>query len=295
MKTQFQVLFLAAGLVALPAWLQAQPTAHYIPGIEGIKGGSLPPPGVYFRDYTVAYTATRVNDGAGNSVGPANFETFVFANAPRLIWITETKFLGGFVGVDGLLPVMYQSVTAGAFDSNTLGLYDFFAEATLSWHLEQFDLGVGAGAWMPTGDSAAPPTTRTGSGFWTPMFTAGVTWFVDKEKSWAVSALSRYEINTEHTDTGITPGDACTLEWAVSKTVHKTIDLGVVGYYQTQVSSDSGVGAGTARDRVAAIGPEINVVFPEQMFFVSLRYCYEFMAENRAQGHTIALTLTKRF
>jgi hypothetical protein len=36
-------------------------------------------------------------------------------------------------------------------------------------------------------------------------------------------------------------------------------------------------------------------MFPKQMFFVSLRYNYEFMAENRAQGHTTALTLTKRF
>jgi hypothetical protein len=46
---------------------------------------------------------------------------------------------------------------------------------------------------------------------------------------------------------------------------------------------------------VAAIGPEVSVMFPKQMFFVSLRYNYEFMAENRAQGHTTALTLTKRF
>jgi hypothetical protein len=31
------------------------------------------------------------------------------------------------------------------------------------------------------------------------------------------------------------------------------------------------------------------------MLFVSARYAYEFMAEDRAQGHTLALTLTKRF
>jgi hypothetical protein len=48
-------------------------------------------------------------------------------------------------------------------------------------------------------------------------------------------------------------------------------------------------------NRVAAIGPEVSVMFPKQMFFVSLRYNYEFMAESRAQGHTTALTLTKRF
>jgi len=31
------------------------------------------------------------------------------------------------------------------------------------------------------------------------------------------------------------------------------------------------------------------------MFFASLRYDYEFMADDRAQGHTVTLTLTKRF
>jgi hypothetical protein len=29
--------------------------------------------------------------------------------------------------------------------------------------------------------------------------------------------------------------------------------------------------------------------------FVSLRYDYEFMADSRAQGHTVALTLIKAF
>ena len=34
------------------------------------------------------------------------------------------------------------------------------------------------------------------------------------------------------------------------------------------------------------VGPEISVAFPKPMFFVSFRYIYEFMAENRAQGQT---------
>lgn len=295
MKIRFKTLILAAGLLVLPALLQAQPTAHYVPGVEGIKAATLPPPGLYLRDYNVAYTSTRLNNAVGVSAGPPNFDAFTYANVPRLVWITEHKFLGGFVGVDGLLPLISQSTTAGGFDSDTFGVGDLFAEATLSWHEERFDASIGAGGWAPTGDSAAPPTTRVGLGYWTPMFTAGVTGYLDQEKTWAVSALSRYEINTEQTDTGITPGDAFTLEWGVSKTVRKAIDLGAVGYYQQQVNKDSGIGAGAARDRVAAVGPEINVLFPEPMLFVSFRYLYEFTAENRAQGHTFGLTLTKRF
>ena len=46
---------LIAGLLALPNLVQAQPTAHYVPGAEGIKAASLPPPGFYVRDYNSFY------------------------------------------------------------------------------------------------------------------------------------------------------------------------------------------------------------------------------------------------
>jgi len=50
-----------------------------------------------------------------------------------------------------------------------------------------------------------------------------------------------------------------------------------------------------AHDRVAAIGPEVSVFFPSAMLGLSLRYEYEFLAESRLQGHTVTLTLTKKF
>ena len=126
------------------------------------------------------------------------------------------------------------------------------------------------------------------------MLTAGVTWYIDQAKTWSVSALNRYEFNTEQRDTDITPGQAYTLEWGIGKSVTKTIDLGVVGYYQQQMTGGD-VNGSSAHDRVASVGPEISVAFPQPMLFVSLRYLYEFMAKDRAQGQTFALTLTKRF
>lgn len=304
MQKQLQFVLSTACLLALPAMVEAQPTAHYVPGAEGIKGASLPPPGFYIRDYSIAYTSTRANNAAGRNMNLPTFEAFTFANVPRALWITETKFLGGYVGVDALLPLVYQSLKLPGYSSDTFGIGDLFAEATLSWHTKQFDYAVGAGVWMPTGDSATPPTTRVGAGYWTPMLTAGATWYIDQGKTWSVSALNRYEFNTEQRDTKITPGQAYTLEWGIGKTLGKVYDVGVVGYYQQQVTTDSGAGSFSSRDRVAGIGPEISVAFPKQMFFVSFRYVYEFMAEGggtgpgdapRAQGHTFALTLTKRF
>ncbi|MGH7993855.1 MAG: SphA family protein [Limisphaerales bacterium] len=296
MKTT-RIISMAGAMMALAASLPAQPTAHYVPGSEGIKGASLPPPGFYVRDYNVAYYSTRANDASGNNANVPNFEAFTYANVPRVIWISDTQILGGYVGVDALLPLVYQHLKAGGYDDGTFGVGDFFAESTLSWHPKQFDLAAGLGVWAPTGDSPTQPgpSTRAGLGYWTPMLTAGATWYIDEEKTWAVSALNRYEFNTEQRDTHITPGQAYTLEWGASKTVARVVDLGVVGYFQQQVTTDRGTGASPNRDRVVAIGPEINLAFPKPMLFASFRYNYELMAQSRAQGHTFTLTLTKRF
>ncbi len=210
-------------------------------------------------------------------------DVFTYANIPRVIWITDTKILGGYLGVDALLPLVDQHVKAGGFDSTTFGIGDFFGEGTLSWHTKQFDFAVGSGVWAPTGDSAPPPTTRIGKGFWTFMQTAGATWYIDEDKTWAVSALNRYEFSTEQRDTDLIPGQTYTLEWGVSKTLAKVVDLGAVGYYQQQVDPNEGA-SWSSRSRVAAVGPEVSVVFPKQMFFVSLRYNYEFMAEGYRPG-----------
>ena len=63
------------------------------------------------------------------------------------------------------------------------------------------------------------------------MQTAGVTWYIDEEKTWAVSALNRYEFSTSQRDANVIPGQTYTLEWGVSKSLCKESDLGVVGYY----------------------------------------------------------------
>lgn len=304
MKLTFTSLLGGAALLALTTLVQAQPTAHYVPGIEGIKGASLPPPGVYLRDYNVFYWADRVNDNKGKEIKAADPDVFIYANVPRLVWITDVQVLGGFVGVDALLPLQYTSAEAdfppptGHFDDSTFGIGDFFAEATLSWRLKQFDFSLGAGVWAPTGDSprnAYTPTTRAGLGYWTPMLTAGATWYIDEEKKWALSALNRYEFNTEQRDTDITPGQAYTLEWGASYALRPTIDLGVVGYYQVQTTKDSGSGSSDLKDWVWGIGPEINMVCPKLGVITSIRYVREIEAENRLQGNTVTVTLTKRF
>jgi hypothetical protein len=292
MRLQSTSLSIGAALLVLPLMSPAQPSAHYVPGVEGIKGASLPPPGIYLRDYNVAYYSEQLNDSSGNSIGGLNPRAFIYANVPRVIWITPCQVLGGYLGVDALVPLQYTSLRLGGFHDQTFGIGDAFAEGTWSRHWKQLDVSAGYGAWAPTGSSSSPGhnPTRAGLGYWTHMFTAGATYYPDAAKKWSASALSRYEINMEHE--GLTVGQAYTLEWGLSRAIIPTIDAGLAGYYQQQVTSDNN---GSPLNRVAGIGPEISAFCPKCAVGVSLRYAYEFMAENRLEGHTVALTITKRF
>jgi hypothetical protein len=254
----------------------------------------LPPPGLYARDYNWFYSADHVNNAQGNKV--VDQQAFIYAQAPRLIWITDAKVLDGYLGVDALMPFMYKDLK-GIEDAFSAG--DLFFEGTWSGHWKHLDVGLGAGVWAPTGKFHADNPIYAGQGYWGEMLTFGATYYPDEAKRWSISALNRYEFNQEQQVTDITPGQAYTVEggigYALSLTESQKIDFGAIGYYQQQVTGDSGSPFGSGRDRVAAIGPEINAFFPKIMLGVSLRYAYEFLANNRFQGNTWTLTITKRF
>ncbi len=292
--TSILLALLATGTMAL-AQMPTTHSAHYPNGVEGLKAATLPPPGIYFRDYNYFYFANDFPE-TEKAFGGADVDLFAYVQAPRVIWISKWKFLGGYYGADALFPFAYQDLEIGPYSWDDFNLGDIFIEpATLSWHTARLDAGIGYGFWAPTGDFDKNSPLNPGKGYWGHMLTAGATFYFDKEKSWAFSALNRYEFNHENSDTDSTPGQVWTVEWGFNKTLQKTIDVGVVGYYQAQTTCDSGDNTVDDRDAVVGIGPELNWAFPKCMFFASLRYVYEIEANDRPQGHALNLTLTKRF
>jgi hypothetical protein len=213
------------------------------------------------------------------------------------VWITDFKILGANYGADILVPLVYQDLTAGPYHGTDFNLGDIFVEPiTLSWHLQQFDFALGYGFWAPSGNYQPDDPVSPGKGYWTQMITAGGTWYADKQKTWSASLLGRYEFNSINQDWGIRPGQALTLEWGLGKQLSQMFNLGFVGYWQQQTTSDSGQGAQyTGKDGVVAIGPEVGFSFPKQMLFITARYEFELNAVDRPEGGTGVLTITKRF
>jgi hypothetical protein len=292
-----RIITLAAGIVALATQLQAQSLpvgSHYPIGAEGLNGADLPPPGFYLRDYNYFYYADKV-DGL-----PFNMDILAYVQAPRLVWITDWTILGANYGCDIIVPFAYKNVSTPFGNGYQFNLGDIYAcPLVLSWHLKQFDFSAAYGVWAPSGnfDASTPLNylTSPGDGYWSHMFTLGGVWHPDEKKTWSISLLNRYEISTEQDQTHITPGNMLSMEWGVGKTVAQGVDVGLVGYYQQEITEDSGPNAATALSHVVGVGPEISVMWEKIGLISTLRYVYEADAKDRPQGHTITLTLTKRF
>jgi hypothetical protein len=289
MKLRIACMVLFCGLFAVEGLVYAQTLSHYPAGVEGIKGSSLPPPGFYLRDYNYMYFANTFQNG------PPAFDLFVNVQAPRLIWITGKKILGGYYGMDVIVPLAYQNLDMMGFSGTDFHVGDVFVEPiTLSWHKKQADISFGYGLWTPTGEFTVGDPIAPGKGFLTHMLTGGVTYYPDKNKTWSISALNRYEISHENKQTNVTPGQYYTIEYALGKSLSKTFEIGAVGYYQAQVNRASGLFASQAKDSVTALGPEITFVCPKLGVSTSIRYLREMGESNRPQGNVLNLTFTKR-
>lgn len=292
MKTTKRAARCEAGLAAacLLASVAGAAGQHYPAGAEGIKAASLPPPGLYLRDYTFFYHADRFDGGP-----PGDFSVSALINAPRLIWMTEFKLLGANYGMDLIVPLGYQRVKADVFGASQdeCGIGDIQIEPLLlAWHGQRFDAAAGYAVWAPTGDYDHRQPVNPGKGFWTHMLTGGATWYLDQQKTIALSALCRYEISHERDGDDVEPGDVFTLELAASKTVAEGVDLGIAGYWQQEVTESTGA---SSRAQVFALGPEVNIFWPKAGLFTSFRYQHEFSANDRTEGDQFAITLTKPF
>jgi len=298
-----KLLFLCLVFIFSLTLSAQQETGHYVDGVEGIKVGSVPGPGFYYKMYNAFYTSNKLMDGNGDKMG-VDFDLTVYANVHRFVWITKKKFLGADYGMNTIIPLVYTDISIGAFGlaENKFALSDVTLEPlVLAWHKKQLDLAFAAGAVVPIGQYDVTNPASAGKDMWTGMITAGATYYFDTNKSWALSALTRYETHSEKGSYAVSPGDDFHFEWGLSKTLPKKNaiwDLGIAGYAWWQISDDKGADVdydASVHDRHFAIGPEVAVFLPKQMMSLSIRSQKEFGVIDRAKGSMSCLSLVKVF
>ncbi|MBF5006992.1 SphA family protein [Diaphorobacter caeni] len=287
----------AAALAALlPLAVQAE--GHYVPGVEGTQAASVPPPGVYYLGYLVNYDINSFRAPGSSDNLPGHNRGTVTALANRLVWMTDTKLLGADYGMEAIVPLMRTSLTinaAGVSDSRS-DLGDIYVgPLVLGWHGAQWDAVAAAGIWLDNASTSHPASA--GKGFKSTMLTGGATYYFDSAKTVSASGLMRFERNGRN-DAGFRHGNQISLEWGVAKNFG-TVQAGVVGYSQWQVSDDSGVGASGDRSSRHAIGAELIYPIPSAGVFLKGALYKEVRAEAGTgaypKGTLARFTLVKAF
>ena len=290
-----KIIFAAA---ALAVALSASAGGHYVPGVEGIQGASVPPPGTYYLGYLVNYNIEQLKSpGTSNDIPGSNTGTVV-ALANRVVWISTHKFLGADFGMETIVPVLGTSLTfntPGISDTQT-GLGDvYLGPVVLGWHGANWDAVAAAGFWLDNASSSTP--AAPGKGYKSTMLTGGATYYFDAAKQISGSALMRFETNSEKSN-GFKPGNQVTVEWGIGK-VMGPVQLGVVGYDQMQVSNDSGPGASGNSASRHAIGAEVVLPILSAGVFLKAAAYKEYRSEAgtgpETIGNLIRFTFVKAF
>ncbi len=264
---------------------------HYVPGIEGMKGASVPPPGTYYRGYAVHYDIDKLTTNQGKSV-PGKNTGKVTALASRFIHITEKKFLGADYGFEAIVPVQRTSLDfkAAGIDSTESGVGDVFVgPVILAWHGQQWDSVFATGLWFDTGSTAKPASP--GLDYKTAMITLGGTYYFDTSKTWSLSAISRYEINGDRK--GLDQGDSWLVEWGAGKRLDNGLELGVIGYHGWQLENNEKEKHNKKQRH--ALGLETGYFWPSIGFGVNAAYLSEYKTKNSTEGETFRLQFTKAF
>ncbi len=293
-------------------------TGHYVSGVEGVKCGSLPGPGYYYKMYNAFYTADQLNDENGDEVENPDFDLSVFVNVHRFIWINDLKNHEADFALTLTIPFQKTAIernldipggSINVYDEDKFAMGDPLVEGILAWHGKRYDSGLGVGVYVPMGEydtdddrGKDEDPVSPGKDMWTCMLSFAGTYFFDDEKTWSVSALGRYEVHTKKKDRKVQPGNDFHFEWGIGKTLMRIFDVGLAGYFHWQVTDDTGREVredsswdGGDHDQVYAIGPDVSVFIPPIKALISLKSVVELEAKDRPEGNITTLVFTKIF
>jgi hypothetical protein len=289
-------------LVGIPA--KAQYKGDHIPGVLGLDSGTQAPPGIYVGDLVWVYPTSTVKDNQGNKIN-GNGSLTSTIDLILVSYVTNWKLFGANIGGQVGIPFIKNRLQLDSLDANTgFGFTDMIlTPINLGWHLNRADITTGYTIYFPTGRFQSGGTDNTGLGMYGNELSLGTTVHLDQKKTWNAAANFALEFHTNKSGTNINVGDMATIEGGLGKTFYKKVSgpipmitkVGLAGYSQFKVTGDGGSDIPPVlrgfKDRVFALGPEINTYIPKPRLTLLLRYEPEFGARNRTQGQTIVVSV----
>ena len=283
-------------------------------GFTSFLDGGLPAgPGFYAVEYLQFYTANKLTDQYGNSLGLPKSDIDALVSLTQFIYVSNLKVGSGSLGLDVIVPWVASANVDDGLGNSVLkgrtGLGDL-----LIGPLIQFDPIMGANGPLfvqriefqilaPTGLYDRTAAVQPGANFWSfdPYYAGTV--FITPE--WTASARIHYLWNGKNDEPNVAlgpgavssqAGQAFHMNFASEYAVTKELRIGLNGYYlqQTTDTEVNDIPVPGRRERVAAIGPGFVYSWgPEHTFFFNAYE--EFGAENRPEGERFTVRYVQHF
>lgn len=268
----------------------------YPNGAEGFWMGAVPPPGFYYVNYDLWYTAHKYTNDGGQQVttGPlAGFRLNVLANVSRFLYVSKYQILGANWGVQAFVPVMDQRITSVAGVSHARGIGDVIVDPfILSWHKPNFHAVVGIDIYLPTGDYKTGRLANLGTNTFVYEPVAAFT-YVTPVKGVTASIKMMYDFPQKNGKWAhpflplagaLLPGQEFHFDYSIDYTINETWRAGLGGYWYKQTTEDelNGAKIPNAQGRVWSVGPGIE--YSKGKVIASLRTQFEVNAKNRPEG-----------
>ena len=261
----------------------------YPHGVEGYMAGALPPPGVYGMVYGQHYHASRLNDHNGHNLNVPNFSLTANVVAPRLIWVTPKKVLGGDLALHTIVPLVNLDVEAGNRSQSKTGLGDITVGAALGYHHSDKLHSIAAlDVYLPTGRYDKNDLANIGTNHYAVEPVYAVSYV--QPKGFVADAKMGYIFNQRNKDTDYTSGDELHADYSAGWACGNGWTAGIGGYALQQTTNDkqNGEKIANSKARAFAIGPSVKYDSGKG-WFASLKWQKEIVAENRPEGNAVWL------
>lgn len=262
--------------------------------MDGLGG-----PGLFTRLPLTLYHAPSFTGPRGQTLPGANVLTTLSAFA-HLAYTPPFRVLGGYLGLELLIPFVFAHLTTSGARESTTGVGDVifsplvFQGPNLKILGRPFYHRADLDVVIPTGQYSPNALVSIGSHVWSFNPYYAFTWLPSDrlETSWRI----HYLWNSVNADPGsgykattIQPGQAIHFNGALSFEAIRPLRTGVAGYFLQQISDSraSGRPVPGSRERVAALGPGIFAMIGSTELIANAYW--EFAVENRPSGARLNL------
>ena len=281
---------------------RAQVRGVYPLGMNATNSGVTPESGFTYSNAFLFYARDQLVGPSGEVLGTGQNSVLMDMNS--FVWVSKWKL--GILGepvfsLSATLPIANNSLTSNAQGAVSGGggfVDSYYQPVILGWRLKRADLRAVYGFLAPTGRFNATASNNVGSGYWTSVPSAGQTFYLNKNKTTAVSAFEMYEFHGTQQGTNVHPGQTFDLDYSLTQIVvvrdGTRLQLGLVGYAQWQTTDKSGPtitqAQATAHYRVNALGFASNVILPTRKVTLGFKYFREFANRSTFQGYSLQIS-----